>query len=390
MIYLDNAATTKIDGRVLDAMMPYLKDEYGNAGTLYGLGRRAKNAIDKSRTQVAGFLHCDPEQIIFTSGGTEGNNLVIRGVAPYLQTIGKTRIITSSVEHDSVIHAVETLYIKDGFHIDYLPVNSKGVVLTDNLNIPNNVTGLVSIMYVNNETGSVNPVYEIANECHKQGVLFHTDCVQAAGVQEVFMDELACDFATISSHKIHGPKGMGAVFARDKSLLSPLICGGHSQESGYRGGTENVAGIVGFGMACEIAEHEIAQNIVAVTRAKTAFYDSLMNALMDSGSGGNDPMIRVNGMPVPSPGKTLNLTIKGVDGETLVLMLDAMGVCISAGSACRSHEEKPSRVLTAMGLSDEEARCSVRISFSANESEDEVSRAASVMADCINVLRGKV
>lgn len=384
MIYLDNAATTKIDPRVLDVMMPYLSDEYGNAGTLYGLGRRAREAVDMAREQVAKFMHCEPDQIIFTSGGTEGNNLVICGLADHLKSIDKKHIITSTVEHDSVIHAVDFLCTKDGFDAEFLPVSRGGSVDVESLNVTAN-TGLVSVMYENNETGVDNPVWEIATKCQENGVLFHSDCVQAAGLRDVYMDEIPCDFATISSHKIHGPKGAGAVFARDKELLRPIINGGADQEFGLRGGTENVAAIVGFGMACEIAGAELYQNAMQVSNMRAAFLDALHSKMCDY-SGWPDK-IYLNGVRSQVLGKTISLLINGVDAETLLLMLDAKGICVSAGSACRSHVEDPSHVLTAMGLTEDEARSSVRVSFSATNSFADVIYAAETMAACINTLR---
>lgn len=387
MIYLDNAATTKIDPRVLEAMMPYLKEDYGNAGTLYSVGRKAKQAVDKARSQVADFFHCEPDQIIFTSGGTEGNNLVIHGLADHMEASGKKHIVTSSVEHDSVIHAVESLCMKRGFDADFLPVSTRCVASKGSLDMmcrPHR-TGLASVMHTNNETGAVNPIYEMASEAHDCGALFHSDCVQAAGIHQLWMDEIPCDFATISSHKIHGPKGVGAVFARDPSILSPIICGGGHQEFGIRGGTENVAGIVGLGMACEIADKEYYRNVEYICGNRALFYDTLWNRLQNTYNA--DPFISLNGDCSDRISKTLNICVNGVDGETLLLMLDSKGICVSAGSACRSLEEHPSRVLTAMGLSEKEARSSVRVSFSSMESPSDIIYAAETMASCIITLR---
>lgn len=380
MIYLDSAATTRLDPRVLESMMPYLTTQYGNAGTLYKFGRAANEAVQEARARVARFVGSDQGNIIFTSGGSEANNLVFHGVKEYLKRIGRTHILVSAVEHDSVLRAAESL-IKDGFDVEYIPVLSNGIVtataveraLRDN-------TGLVSVMYVNNETGVENPVNDIGSLCLKHGVLFHTDCVQAAGCHPIDTTDIGCDFLSISSHKIHGPKGVGALYVKDTSVLSPLICGGHDQEFGLRGGTENVAGIVGFGKACEISQAHRSEDRTTVSMLKQRFVTELQGCL-------DEDIVHINGTSLLSPGKTVNLKIDGIDNESLILMLDNVDICVSAGSACQSHESKPSHVLTAMGLTAEEARSSIRVSFSRMNTVDEVIDAAHIMAPFINALR---
>lgn len=391
MIYLDNAATTQILPEVLDAMMPYLKNEYGNAGTIYGLGRSAASVVEKARVKVAKFIGASAVDIVFTSGGTEGNNLVFRGVKDYLASIGKKHVVISTVEHDSVFKSATEIFrpekecddkslIKDEFGIAYLGVDSRGTVDTDRLCellLQDDEIGLVSVMYVNNETGAVNPISKIGSLCKAKGILFHTDCVQAAGSHPIDVNTIQCDFLTLSSHKIHGPKGVGALYIRDKKIMKPLIYGGAYQEFGVRGGTENVAGVVGFGKACAIAHSEFGANRTSVSLLKRLFYQNLIAELTPAGL---DSIVSVNGAPVGEYGKILNLRIENVDGETLLLMLDASGVCVSAGSACRSHESEPSRVLTAMGLSPDEARDSIRVSFSTTNTTDEVQEAAHIFA----------
>lgn len=279
MIYLDNAATTQIDKRVLDAMMPYLTTQYGNAGTLYKFGRSAGEAVKQARAQVAEFLNAKPEQILFTSGGSEANSLVFQGLKEYLKSIGKTHILVSAIEHDSVLKAAHSL-IKDEFYIEYLPAHSDGKVFAQSVeDAITSKTGLVSVMYVNNETGAVNPIEEIGTICMKRGILFHADCVQAAGCHPIDVEKIGCDFLSISSHKIHGPKGVGALFAKEKSMLAPIIFGGAEQEFGLRGGTENVAGIVGFGMACEISTKSLHEDCIWVSTLKQRFYMALTDAL---------------------------------------------------------------------------------------------------------------
>ncbi len=384
MIYLDAAATTQIDRRVLESMMPYLTTQYGNAGTLYKFGRAANEALQSARAQVSRFVGADNGSIIFTSGGSESNNLVFHGAKEYLKRIGRTHVLVSAVEHDSVLRAAESL-TKEGFDVGYIPVQGDGSVsLTTLEGLLRPDTGLVSVMYVNNETGTVNPVCDIGSLCMKHGVLFHTDCVQAAGCHPINVVEIGCDFLSVSSHKIHGPKGVGALYVKDMATVAPLIHGGSEQEFGLRGGTENVAGIVGFGRACELSAAQLQEDKTYVSSLKQRFVTELTDALKEQGM---DGIIHINGGSIMAPGKTVNLRIDGVDNESLILMLDNKEICISAGSACQSHESNPSHVLTAMGLTMEEARSSVRVSFSRMNTMEEIIEAAQTIAGFIGVLR---
>lgn len=384
MIYLDNASTTKIDPSVLDAMMPFLTDEYGNPGTIYGLGRRAKEAVEKARAQVAKFIGAKPEQIIFTSGGTEANNMVFSSLLSFLEQSEKTHVITTSSDHVSVLDSARNLCIKRGFDLTELQVNHHGCVELGSLKSElRENTGLVSIMYMNNETGSENPVEEIGAMCHERGILFHSDCVQAAGCCKLDVEKMNCDFLSLSSHKIHGPKGVGALYVRDMSLITPMIRGGSAQEFGMRGGTENVAGIVGFGAACELMNERLHEIDVHNSMLKQIFYNVLEENLKAQGL---QNVLHVNGDLIIKHGKTINIRFDGVDGETLLLMLDAKGIYVSAGSACHSHESKPSHVLLAMGIDPEDARNSIRVSFSKMNTEAEVKYAAGVIANCVAAL----
>ena len=398
MIYLDNAATTQISPKVLEAMMPYLKEQYGNAGALYSFGRQAADAIAKARKQVADLIGAKPEQIIFTSGGTEANNLAILGSKKYLEKKGKKHIVTSMTEHDSVLNAINALCnplpcnekkcIKDEFYTTFIPVDKYGHVSIDTLHaeVSNyDDIGLVAVMCMNNEVGVLNPVVGVSALCKERDILFLTDCVQAAGSIGLDVNKIGCDFMSISSHKIHGPKGVGALYVKDKKILSSLINGGDEQEFGLRGGTENVAGIVGFGEACEIARYGLEEYRDTVIAYKKQFCKLLQDRLAEDGLE-ND--MKINGLHPRYPGKTLSLTFNGVDAQTLVLMLDSKGVYISAGSACRSHEMKPSRTLLAMGLDEDAARSTVRISFSEFNEYYEIERAAKLIASCVKVLRG--
>lgn len=392
MIYLDNAATTQIHPEVLEEMMPYLQGHYGNAGTLYSLGRISAGAVDKSRRRVASLINAEPEEVIFTSGGSEANSMVFNGVKDYLKAIGKTHIVVSAIEHDSVLKAAENL-IKDGFDITFLNVDSTGVInrlmLKELLSMGN--VGLVSVMHANNEIGTENPVSYIGNLCQEYDALFHTDCVQSLGSKIVNTKEMQCDFLSLSSHKIHGPKGVGALYVNknlsllDQGLLEPLIHGGIAQEFGLRGGTENVAGIVGFGKACEIIESDFGNISASVSFLKELFYSTLVN-IFDSH--GILEYLSINGDRNHNTGKVLNVRFEDVDAETLVLLLDTRGVCVSAGSACRSHESKPSHVLTGIGLAEDEARDSIRVSFSIFNTPEDVKNAAKIVAESAVTLGG--
>lgn len=389
MIYLDNAATTQIAPEVLDVMMPYLTNEYGNAGSLYALGRRAADAVAYARQQVADCIGAKPEQIIFTSGGTEANNLIFKGMAPYLKSNGKTHLVTTNIEHDSILNTIKEMCTKERFYVSYLDVDNHGIVpmgVTEQIQktITEN-TGLVSMMYVNNEIGSINHIQQACAIARKKKILFHTDCVQALGSIEIDVEKLGCDSLSISSHKIHGAKGVGALYIRNSELLSPFITGGEEQEFGHRGGTENVAGIVGFGKACEMVKQNLKQNQTRIVYLKKLFYDCLLSNLIKYGF---DGCLHINGSLPYHNGKVLNLRFDGVDAQTLVLYLDTKGVCISAGSACRSRESKPSNVLLAIGLTPDEARSSVRFSFSYYLTEEEVLEAAKITASAIQVLSG--
>ena len=386
MIYLDNAATTKVLPEVLDAMMPYLTTNYGNAGSLHKLGREASSAIETARQQVADFLNCQPENIIFTSGGSEANNLAIKGVATYLLSKGKTGIATSAVEHDSVFNALRDL--KRGFYPITIPVNRgcicDSIALEDSLRAMSNSSspiGLVSVMYANNITGAINNVEKLASIAHNKGAMFHTDCVQAAGFNELDVKKIGCDFLSLSGHKIHAPKGVGALYVKDRSKLSPLISGGSAQEFGLRGGTENVAGIVGFGKACEIANKNGRQTRDTIGKCCSTFVANLIYVFEKYGI---RELLEFNSIA----NKIVNFRVSGIDAQTLLLLLDTKGVCVSAGSACQSRESKPNKTLLAIGLSDEEARQSIRVSFSGYNTADEVRMAAHIIAGCVNSIVG--
>ena len=380
MIYLDNASTTQIDDEVLEAMIPYMKGNYGNPGNIYKLGRESANAIAKAREQVADLIGALPNEILFTSGGTEANNIAIK--ATKLPALRK-EVLCSAAEHDSVIASVDAMRSQLSAEHVYIPVDSNGIVdLAEFEKMITHRTGLVSVMYVNNETGAVNPIKAVSKICSKNNILFHTDCVQAVTCKKINVDDLGCDLLSISSHKIHGPKGVGALFARDIGGLNPFIVGGKAQEYGIRSGTENVAAIVGFGKACEIQKRI---GVSDYTKMREDFLGVLIRELVKYNIKSSDYFINgKNG--VNDHGKVINITFKGIDGESLVLMMDAADICISSGSACRAHETHPSRVLKAMGLSDEDAHGSIRISFSRFTTSEDVEVGARELARCVNVM----
>lgn len=382
MIYLDNAATTQIHPEVLDAMMPYLTEQYGNAGAIYSLGRKSATAIECAREQVAALVGAASDQIIFTSGGSEANSLVFSGAKKLMAESGKRHILTSATEHSSVIKSVEAL-CADGFKATFLQPHAKGAISYHVLtHKAKETTGLISVMYVNNETGAVNPVQEIGAFCQKKNIFFHTDCVQAAGIKDINVDQIGCDFMSLSAHKINAPKGIGALYVRDRSLITPTVHGGQNQEFGLRGGTENVACIVGYGKACEILARDFQQNRERVLFLKDVFLKSLRTALKRY-----DMLSCLHNNSHFDDSKILNLTFSGVDGQTLLLMLDAADICVSSGAACHSHESKPSHVLVAMGLSEDSARESIRVSFAHTLNESDIDYAAHKLADFVYVLR---
>lgn len=380
MIYLDNASTTKIDNRVLDKMLPYLTDRYGNPGNLHSLGLVSKKAIDKARCQVAEMIGAKPENIIFTSGGSEANTLVFRGLSNLFLDKDLYSVATSNVEHKSVLRAADALY-----HRRVIQVSPDGSVslqaVKDVCNEYDDIA-LVSVMHTNNETGSVSDVKSIAEFCKSRGILFHTDCVQAAGFCKLDVDEIGCDFMSISSHKIHGGKGVGALYARDPSLLDPVIFGGDAQEFGIRGGTENVAGIVGFGYACQLVSEGVAAEGYMMSCLCKLLQESLLKNVVDKH--GNH-IAKVNGQ-ADADRRILNICFHGIDAETLLMALDRRGIAVSAGAACNNNESHPSYVLTNMGLSDEDAMSSIRFSLSRETSYADIVTAVSETVNTIQVL----
>ena len=370
MIYLDNAGTTKIAPEVLDEMMPYLTEEYGNPGSLHTFGSRARDAVDLARQRVANAIGAEPQEIIFTSGGSEANNLAVKFSSEFF---GNGMAISSYTEHDSMKRALENYFQEVRWLDYYYPSEICNQIQIESLRD----VSAVSFMYVNNELGFVNPVKEIC-KCLNTCATSIVDAVQALGNHEINVKDIDCDFLSMSSHKIHGPKGVGALYIHKdlmKDYFKPLIFGGSNQEFGLRGGTENVAGIVGFGKACEMID--IDKNKSVISKLRRRFIDSLKQAM-------GKHEFRVNFDIEDS--KIVSLTIPGIDSETLVLLLSSQEVYISAGSACKSLESKPNEVLLASYLTPDEARNTVRISLSCYNTLEEMDKAAKVIGDFVDIL----
>jgi cysteine desulfurase NifS len=377
-IYLDHNATTPIAPEVDEAMARVLKEHFGNPSGIYREGREAHGIIEGARRSVAQLLNCTAKRIIFTSGGSESNNLVLKGVA-FANRGGKDHIITTAIEHPSVLAACE--WLEDlGFRITRLPVDRTGMVdPQDLLNSITPKTCLASIMMANNEIGTIQPIAELAAIAKERGVLFHTDAVQAAGRIPLDVEALDIDFLSLSAHKLYGPKGAGILYMGKDAHILPLIHGG-KQERGLRAGTENVAAAAGFGKAAELA----IKNLPSMQRV-AKMRDSLQTKISE-----NIADARLNGDPGRRLPNTLNMTLPGFRGESLVLALDQKGLSLSSGSACRSGSPKPSHVLLAIGLSEEEAHCTVRLSLGPENTFEEIDRAADLFEEVVKGARNSV
>ena len=360
-VYADNAATTQISKEVLDAMMPWLTEGYGNPSSIYELGRTAGFAIEDARKQVAAALGAQPAEIYFTGCGSESDNWAIKGAAHKLAAKGKKHLITTVFEHHAVLHTCAALE-KEGFEVTYLPVDRNGLITAQQVaDAIRPDTALVSIMYANNEIGTIMPIPEIGALCRERGVWFHTDAVQAVGNIEIDVAAQNIDMLSLSGHKIHAPKGIGALYIKKGIVLPNLIDGGE-QERGRRAGTENVASIIGLGRAMEIACADIPAKISKVTPLRNKMIDELLTL----------PMSRLNGDRERRLAGNANLSFVGAEGEALLLGLDMAGVCASSGSACTTGSLDPSHVLLALGLSHEVAHGSLRITISDWTTPEEV------------------
>ncbi len=360
-IYMDNAATTSIYPDVLDSMLPYLKENYGNPSSIYSLGRESKKAIELAREKVAKAINANTNEIYFTSGGTESDNWAIKGVAFANESKGK-HIITSNIEHHAVLHTCQYLE-KCGFEITYLPVKSNGIIdIQDLKKAIRKDTILISIMYANNEIGTIQPIEEIGKIAKENGICFHTDAVQAIGNIKIDVNRLNIDLLSLSGHKFHGPKGVGVLYIRENTKILNMIHGG-GQEFKKRAGTENVAGIVGLGTAIEIATRDITKNTLYLIGLR----DRLIQGLLQ-----NIPDTILNGDPISRLPGNINVCFKYIEGESIILLLDQSGISASSGSACTSGSLEPSHVLLAIGRSHEIAHGSLRLSLSTENSIDDI------------------
>lgn len=376
MIYMDNAATTKVSDAAMTAMLPYFQEMYGNASSIHTAGEQAAEAVINARNRIATLLRAKPEEIYFTSGGTEADNWAIRSAAAHGEKYGKKHIISSAFEHHAVLHTLTTLE-KSGFEVTLLPVHSDGLVRSQELRAAiREDTCLVTIMYANNEIGTVQPIRELASVCFEHEVTFHTDAVQAIGHLDVDVRELNVDMLSLSAHKFHGPKGIGALYCRKGNPLSIMIEGG-AQERGKRGGTENVPGIVGMAAAL----NEAYENMEEHSRAVTAMRDELVASLSKI------PRSHHNGDAERSLPGIVNFCFEGIEGEAMLLLLDAQGICASSGSACTSGSLDPSHVLLALGLPHAVAHGSLRLSLSEYNTKEEIETVIEKLPPIIQRLR---
>ena len=374
MIYLDNAASTQIHEDVLESMLPYLKEQYGNASSIHRYGRLAHKAIEKARKQIAQLINADPSEILLTSGGTESNNTVLRGIPV---NDSNNQIITSLIEHDAILEPCKQL-TKTGLNVDYLPVDKFGTIDPSELkNHLSEKTCLVSIMFGNNEVGTVQRIFEISKLCNEQNVPFHTDAVQAVGKIPIDVKELGIDLLSISSHKLHGPKGIGALFIKNGVKINPVILGG-GQEHGLRSGTENVANIVGFGKACEIAKNNLDENMVYVSKLRDLLVDRVLEEI---------PEVTLNGDPKSRLPNNAHFTFLGVNGEDLIIKLDEYGIAASTGSACSVNTQRASHVLQAMGFSHEQITGSLRLTMGVFNNEIEIEQTVTFLKKIVEELR---
>lgn len=373
IIYLDNSATTPIKSEVLQEMMPYLTTEYGNASSLYSVGRSAKRAIEKARNRVAELLNCNHNEIYFTGGGSESDNIALKGFV-YANKEKGNHIITSKIEHPAILETCKTLE-RQGFEVSYINVNENGIIDVEELrkSIKTN-TILISVMTANNEVGTVQPIEEIAKIAHDNNVVFHTDAVQAIGNVQIDVEKMKIDMLSLSSHKINGPKGVGALYIKNGIEVEKFINGGH-QEKDRRAGTENVAGIVGIGKAAEIARKNMETHIRNLSKIRDYYIKKVQKEI---------PNIRINGsMENRLPGNA-NISFKGINASELIFKLDERGICVSSGSACSSGNTNPSHVLTAMNVPEVYLNSAIRTTFGDNNTFEQVDYVVKILKRIIN------
>lgn len=375
-VYLDYSATTPMKKEVLDEMLPYFNENFGNPSSIHSFGRDSRKVVDIARDQIAKTFGAKSDEIFFTAGGTESDNWAIKGVANALKNKGN-HIITTKIEHHAVLHTCEHLEA-EGFEVTYLDVDKYGLINLDDLKgaIKDN-TILITVMFANNEIGTVQPIKEIGAIAKEKGILFHTDAVQAYGNIKIDVDELGLDLVSISSHKIYGPKGIGALYVRKGTKIFPFIHGG-AQEKRRRAGTENVVGIVGFGKAAELANEQIDEHNKQLLAMRNKLIETLMNTI---------PYTHLNGHPTKRLPGNVNLSFEFIEGESLLLSLDMVGIAASSGSACTSGSLDPSHVLMSIGLSHEIAHGSLRLTIGDFTTEEEIDYVIEQLPPIVERLR---
>lgn len=374
MIYLDNAASTPVHEQVLHEMIPFLQDQFGNPSSIHRYGRFAQRAIQNARKQIAHLINSEPNEILLTSGGTESNNTALFGLA---HAAKGNHIITSSIEHEAILEPCKKLE-KEGFEITYIPVDNSGLV--NSKDIEKSITPetcLVSIMFANNEVGTIQPIQEISKICHDKQIVFHTDAVQAVGKVKIDVKELGIDMLSISSHKINGPKGVGALYIKKGIEIIPFIFGG-GQENGMRSGTENVASIVGFGKACQLAQENMKQNILHLQNIRNNLIAKVMKEI---------PLVTLNGHSDQRIANNAHFTFLGVNGEDLIIKLDENGIAASTGSACSVRVQKESHVLKAMGFSHDQIAGSLRLTVGISNTDSEIEKTVEILKKVVKELR---
>lgn len=377
-IYLDNNATTFADPAVRDEMLAWIGGNVGNPSSIHTLGQEARRAIDKARYRVARLISAQPEEIIFTSGGSEANNLAILGSLA-VAAEDRPSLVTSAIEHQSVLNPCR-IAAAQGRKLTILPVDQNGMLLVEAASsLLNEDTAMVSVMLANNDVGTLQPVSELAKQTREHGVILHTDAIQAVGKIPVNVMTIGADLLSVSGHKLHGPQGVGALYVRRGTRLQARTFGGH-QERGLRPGTENIAAIAGFGIACELAAERLQTDSAIMATLRDTFEAAILNRV--SGSA-------VNGGRAPRLPNTTNFSFEGINGEALVINLDLMGLAASTGAACSSIDDEPSHVLVSMGLTHAQARSSVRFSFGRSNTNEEVIRAVELVAEAVDSMRGE-
>ena len=375
-MYLDNSATTQVSEEVFEEMKPYFTEEFGNPSTLYGIGRESKKALELARKRVADAINAKPEEIIFTGGGSESDNLAIKGIAFKLAKKGK-HIITTEIEHPAVketLHFLESL----DFKVTYLPVYENGIIKIDDLKEAiTDETILITVMHANNEIGTLQPIEEIGKIAREKGIKFHTDAVQSFGKIDVDVEKLNVDLLSLSSHKVNGPKGVGALYIKKGTRVVPLIHGG-GQERGIRAGTENVPGIVGFGKACELAVAKLEEHYEKLSSIRDELIEKVLTTIPEAYLNGDEE----NRLP-----NLVNFRFKAIEGESLILLLDAKGYQASTGSACSSNKLEASPVLTALGLDPVDVHGSLRISLSPESDTFDIDAFVDIISESVKRLR---